>query len=318
MGFKLASIVFVTASFALILIFSSVPASCAGTSWISSYSFQGANQPFNGTALAAGTVYNLTLIVNVPPLPQGAANNFSINLSTFALGASSVKPIWYLENNYAGVTQKTRSMLYSSSISFEAVQGTLKVGAVFMLSSSAISTTTIYGGKSVTITVPENLTIVQVFWGGVQEGSISYQAINAQVENYLNYRQRLQHKAIPSIYEGIVSSTEDDASSLASEGLYSQADSLLLSLLNQEYSAPPSALPIYGLGAATAIGFALAITFALLYARTRAKGEEYAERVRSIVSELTGVSVQLQKYDRSLSKKVDDLIEKLRGARDEQ
>lgn len=261
-------------------------------------------------------IYNLTLIIDVPQIPSGSVQNFTVTLTYLATGPTPVTPFWYLENSYTGITPQTKAMIYNRTITFRAVQGELKLGVLFEIPNSVITHNYTANGVFLTQEFPRNITLVAISWGNAGEGQVSYWIENQDIESFSTNLSEVKALKVPSNYQGIVTSEVNLASQLASEGLYQQADQLLKSVLTGTYlppPPPPSMTPVYALAGTTAIGFALAAFGFLSYIKAKSRGEDYSRLLREAVTELTSIGVTAGRFDRNLAQRIESLVNRLKG-----
>ncbi|MEM4058732.1 MAG: hypothetical protein QXZ12_08455 [Thermoplasmata archaeon] len=255
--------------------------------------------------------YNLSLTINVPSVPSGSTQSFSVNITENSTTISSTTPFWNFENNYGGITNNTKTMLFSHSILFNAVQGTLKLGVNFEIPPNVVEHP---GGISFPI---YNLTLISITWGGVNEGNVIYSIIDTSIQQYLNYSSALNTKSIPTYYQGLVNQVKTEAFTLVSMGQYTQADTLMGDLVNYSYSlppSPPSPLLSYIFIGTTIVGFGLAVVIFRAYSKQKEINKNKDKSINNTLDNLESLSVNIGKYDKNLSDNVNDTIKNLKKA----
>ncbi|MEM4970908.1 MAG: hypothetical protein QXE01_06610 [Sulfolobales archaeon] len=286
----------------------------AQINWISSFSIRDLTDNRDltpGEPLIAGHSYRITITIQVPQTVPGSVFTVSLNTNMSKAGQT----IWNLESQeYPGIDQNLFTPA-SYSVSFRHVQGILRISATFSVPQNF---NILYSSGGVVIRQPrDSYPVVTVFiQGGSTVGTISLRIVDSVIQSYeALYREKsglISSGSVDRAYEPLINSLLSQASSLASQGLYDQAVSLLRSIDPRSLPQPPSTGIVIALGgAAAALGAVAAILF-ILMSRARASRDDALDRIRQARNRIAGMKVRAQKLDKVLAQEIEDL-EKILG-----
>jgi len=281
----------------------------AQVNWISSYTIRDLTDNrdlTSGEPLIAGHSYRVAITIQVPQTVPGGVFTIALNNNMSRTGPT----IWSLESqDYPGYDPaKFRPGEYS--ISFNHVQGILRISATFSVPQN-FNVLSSYGGVVIR-QAKDNFPVIVVFIpGGSVVGSINARIVDSIIQTYESlYKEKsslVPSGSVDRAYEPLVNSLLSQASSLASQGLYDQAVSLLRSVDPRSLPQPPSGTIVIALGgAAGALAAAAAALFVML-SRARASRDDALEKIRQARNRVAGIKVRAQKLDKVLAQEIEDL-----------
>jgi len=287
----------------------------AQVNWISSYSIRDLTDNrdlASGEPLIAGHSYRIAMTIQVPDTLQGVT--FTINLYRDMNATAPAAQIWIVESEGYQGFDRAAFRPAEHSVVFNRIQGTLRISATFQVPQN-FNIVSSYGG--VVIREPkDNIPVIYIVSGGSTVGNINLRIVDSVIQTYETlYKERsnlIPSGSVDRAYEPLINSLLSQASSLASQGLYDQAISLLRSVDPRSLPQPPSGTIVIALGgAAGALAAAAAALFVML-SRARASRDDALEKIRQARNRVAGIKVRAQKLDRVLAQEIED-IEKLLG-----
>ncbi|MGC8726226.1 MAG: hypothetical protein ACP5RS_06605 [Thermoplasmata archaeon] len=327
--------IFIGFVISIMLIISIVPVSIAAneriekyqntsTSWLQSSAFS-TNNPWQQTYLLTSTVYTVNLVIDVPSVPN-SQTQFYVNLTNLAYKNGNA-PIWTFGNSYAGITNVSRSETYDNSIQFSSSAGTLQLTGSFIINTSVVENTIKYpnGQSNVVDNEKQNVNIITISWGGISEGVVGpYSVIDANIQTYISDLQKIiAMNNIPMEYQPMVNQTVQNAKYLASYGMYVQANALLSTIINGNYttsstptsnsssSLSPFTIELI-LGILVAVGFILFILMFLSNSKMKNEANRTKSLREELITDISRLEVQADKMDRRLGNELRNIESKLK------
>jgi len=280
----------------------------AQVNWISSYTIRDLTDNrdlTSGEPLIAGHSYRVVITIQVPQTVPGGVFTVALDNNMSRTGPT----IWSLESqDYPGYDPA--KFTGEHSISFNHVQGILRVSATFSVPQD-FNILSSYGGVVIR-QAKDNFPVIVVFIpGGSVVGSINMRIVDSVIQTYeLLYKEKsslVPSGSVDRAYEPLVNSLLSQASSLASQGLYDQAVSLLRSVDPRSLPQPPSGTIVIALGGAAGALAAAATALFVMLSRARASRDDALEKIRQARNRVAGIKVRAQKLDKVLAQEIEDL-----------
>lgn len=223
---------------------------------------------------------------------------------------------WYVETpNYAGFNA-TSFTAGDKTVSFTQIQGQLVLSAEFAIPVNL----TLKSAPGLVLHFPQiDFPFVTVkVSGGSQVGNISLTVEDQTIETYLTTYQQdstlISSGKIASSYSSFVNDILNQSQSLYSQGLVSQATSLLGVLTSSSFPAPPSNTSSTLLAVGLVVVLIIAVVFAFMAFRRRGQSSVASTVVSDVQRELAMLEVTATRYDKSLAEKLKALRERLNDA----
>jgi hypothetical protein len=282
------------------------------TSWASVTSVHdltGGTTVQTGQPLVAGHSYNVTFSIAVPFNQTSSHFQVSLNPELQQQGAQ----YWYvLTPGYAGY-DSSNFTAGDKTVSFTQIQGQLMLSAEFQIPVNL----TVKSLDGVTLHFPQNdfqLITVSVS-GGSQAGNVSLNVQDQTIETYLSSYQQdsglISSGKIASSYSSFVNNVLNQSQSLSSQGLVSQATSLLGVLTSSTFPAPPNSSSSTFLAVGLLVVIVIAVAFAVLAFRKRGQSSVASSVLTDVQKELAILEVTATKYDKNLAARLKALRERL-------
>ncbi len=291
--------------------------------WVSSGTIQdltGNSNLATNSPLIAGHSYNMTLQINVPNTSTSTPQ-FQVSLNT-RFGAATGQSVYWVVHNptYPGYN-RTGFTGGSKTVSFNYVQGTVRVSAYFQIPVNFTIPIAKYstpsGNGTLTLHLPQdNVIFVSVVpVGSTSAGSflasVQDQTIQTYANNYNQTSSYVPAGKIPSAYSSLVSSIINEAQALNNLGLPDQGTALLNDLAPSAFPVPPNgSLTTYALvGLAGAV--VVVVLLAVLMLRSRGKSGYSVGIINDVQKDLAVLEVTAAKYDKAMADKLKSLRDKL-------
>lgn len=294
------------------------------TGWVSSGSIQdltGNSNLAQNQALLSGHSYNLTLQITVPNTST-STKTFQVSLNN-RLGPATTGPSVYWVVHTPGYQGYNRTGFTggSQTVTFNYVQGTVKLSAYFQVPVNftipVAKYSTSSGNATIQLHLPQNnvifVSVVPVGSTGTGSflASVEDQTIQTYLTGYNQTSNLVPSGKIPSTYSSIVDPVLAEAQALYNLGFPDQGTTLLGALVPSAFPAPPStSLQTYLLA-----GFAGAVVIVILLAvmmlRSRGKSGYSEGLIGEVQKDLAVLEVTAAKYDRAMADKLKSLRDKL-------
>jgi hypothetical protein len=292
--------------------------------WLSSGSIHdltGNSELANGQPLLSGHSYNLTIQINVPNTST-STQTFQVSLNGWLRPATTGQSVYWVvhTSQYPGY-DRTSFTGGSNTVTFNYVQGTVKLSAYFQVPSNFTIPIAKYstpsGNGTLTLHLPQNNVVfvsvvpLQSTPTGSFSASVQDQTIQTFTNNYNQTSTLVPSNKIPSVYSSLVNSIMNESQALNKLGLPDQGTTLLGALVPSAFPAPPNgSLQTYllvGLAAAVVV----VILLAVLMLRTKGKSGYSSALIGEVQKDLAVLEVTAAKYDRAMADKLKSLRAKL-------
>ena len=291
--------------------------------WVSSGTIQDLTGNSNlaaNSALIAGHSYNLTLQISVPNTST-STKTFQVSLNSAVAAATSQSVYWVVHNpSYPGYN-RTNFTGGSKVVTFNYVQGTVKVSAYFSIPTNFTAPMANYstpsGNSSIPLHLPQNnvIFVAVVPVGSTGTGSftasVEDQTIQTFVTDYNQTASYVPAGKIPSAYSSLVNSILSEAQALNKLGLPDQGNTLLNALIPSAFPVPPNGALTTDLLVGLAAAVVVVILLAVLMLRTRGKSGYSVGIINDVQKDLAILEVTAAKYDKAMADKLKSLRDKL-------
>ena len=291
--------------------------------WVSSGTIQDLTGNSNlavNSALIAGHSYNLTLQISVPNTST-STKTFEVSLNSAVAAAPSQSVYWVVHNpSYPGYN-RTAFTGGSKFVTFNYVQGTVKVSAYFTIPTNFTAPMANYstpsGNSSIALHLPQNnvILVAVVPVGSTGTGSFTASVEDQTIQNYVTaYNQASNYVPagkIPSAYSSLVNSILNESQVLNKLGLPDQGTSLLNDLMPSSFPLPPNGSLTTDLLAGLVVAVILVILLAVMTLRSRGKSGYSVGIINDVQKDLAVLEVTAAKYDKAMADKLKSLRDKL-------
>jgi len=272
--------------------------------------------------LLAGHSYNVTLDIVVPNTST-STSNFSVSLNP-ALAPAATGPVgafWAVHNPSYGGYAKAIFVPGKPTVTFNFVQGTLKLSAYFQVPSNFTNPVAKYsapsGNGTIRLHIPQEgvilVSVVPFLSTGI--GSFSATVQDQTIQTYLtDYNQTsalVPSGKIPSTYSSLVNSLLGEAAALNKIGLPDNGTALLNVIVPSAFPTPPNSSLQTDLLVGLAAAIVVIVLLAVLTMRSRGRSGYSSHIINDVQKDLAVLEVTAAKYDRAMADKLKSLRDKL-------